>query len=308
MTFEFYRFRFHLRAIEAVHFPKGKSANVLRGTFGTLLRDMVPPLVYARLFEPGASLGRAPSGLSDWPRPFVFRAAHLDGLTVPTSGSFYFDVHVFDLREPALPYFRSVFDQLGRLGLGPGRGRAELERTEQLDLSGGGLTISDVPGPPLVINLAAAREGVSRVNVEFVTPTELKGRGELADEPVFPILFGRLRDRISTLRALYGAGPLEMDFRAAGERAKAISPVRFNLTRERVKRRSGRTGQVHPLGGFTGDVEYEGPLAEFVPWLEAGRWVGVGRQTVWGKGEIRVFVIPPGGRESDPTASHAAPE
>jgi hypothetical protein len=42
------------------------------------------------------------------------------------------------------------------------------------------------------------------------------------------------------------------------------------------------------LGGFTGWAEYEGELREFVPYLEAARWTGVGRQTVWGKGEIGI--------------------
>jgi CRISPR-associated endoribonuclease Cas6 len=54
-------------------------------------------------------------------------------------------------------------------------------------------------------------------------------------------------------------------------------------------RKSGRTGQVHPIGGFTSEAEYVGPLAEFLPWLRAARWVGVGRQTVWGKGDLRVL-------------------
>ena len=30
-------------------------------------------------------------------------------------------------------------------------------------------------------------------------------------------------------------------------------------------------------------------VAEFLPWLRAARWVGVGRQTVWGKGDVRVL-------------------
>jgi len=38
-TFEFFRFRFHFRALDQVHFPQGKSANVVRGAFGTVLRD-----------------------------------------------------------------------------------------------------------------------------------------------------------------------------------------------------------------------------------------------------------------------------
>jgi hypothetical protein len=40
------------------------------------------------------------------------------------------------------------------------------------------------------------------------------------------------------------------------------------------------------LGGFVGVAEYEGDLNEFFPYLEIARWTGVGRQTVWGKGEI----------------------
>jgi CRISPR/Cas system endoribonuclease Cas6 (RAMP superfamily) len=55
-----------------------------------------------------------------------------------------------------------------------------------------------------------------------------------------------------------------------------------------VERRSSRTGQTHSIGGFVGEAEYEGDLAEFVPYLKAAKWVGVGRQTVWGKGEIDV--------------------
>jgi hypothetical protein len=62
-----------------------------------------------------------------------------------------------------------------------------------------------------------------------------------------------------------------------------------DLAWEEVKRKSGRAGQVHPIGGFTGEAEYAGPLAEFLPWLGAARWVGVGRQTVWGKGDVRVL-------------------
>jgi hypothetical protein len=37
-----------------------------------------------------------------------------------------------------------------------------------------------------------------------------------------------------------------------------------------------------------GEAEYEGELGEFVPYLKAGKWVGVGRQTVWGKGEVEI--------------------
>ena len=92
--FEFYRFRFHFRAVDPVYFPAGKSGNVIRGALGMVLRDTASPAAYARLFEPSSGLGKAPSGLGDWPRPFVLRAGSLDGRAIAMGERFCFDVHV----------------------------------------------------------------------------------------------------------------------------------------------------------------------------------------------------------------------
>jgi len=99
-----------------VHFPAGKSANVVRGAFGMVLRDAVPAAVYRRLFEPGAAPSVGPSGLGDWPRPFVLRVAHLDGLTIAPGIAFFLDAHVFDLHQPALAHFRAAFAGFGTPG------------------------------------------------------------------------------------------------------------------------------------------------------------------------------------------------
>ena len=313
LTFEFYRFRFHFRSAGTLYFPPYKSGNIVRGAFGGIFRKLVcipscrdaktcdirASCPYARVFEPQAARGEGPSGLADWPRPFVFRAAHLDGRTIPEGEAFHFDVHIFDVRDPALPYFVLAFAQLAREGLGPGRGRAELTSVDQLDLNeakvaqvfdGEQFRMRELAAPN-VVDLSGTPERVGRVRVRFVTPTELKAGHQVADRPEFGILFGRLRDRISTLRALYGAGPLEIDFRAMGERAAAVRMTRCELQRTEVERLSSRTGQRHPLGGFVGEAEYEGRLGEFLPYLRLGKWVGVGRQTVWGKGEMEVASI-----------------
>ena len=133
-------------------------------------------------------------------------------------------------------------------------------------------------------------ERVERVRIQFVTPTELKSGQQLAARPEFAVLAGRIRDRLSTLRELYGDGPLDIDFRGFGERAAQVTTTRCDLKQVDVERRSSRTGQVHSIGGFVGEAEYEGELAEFIPYLRAAKWTGVGRQTVWGKGEIVVNV------------------
>jgi hypothetical protein len=265
VTFELRRLRFHFRAAEPLYFPPAKAGNVLRGAFGMMLRETADTPEYMRIFEPKASTG--PSGLADPPRPFVIRAAHLDGRTIPPRAAFHFDVHLFDLTDNRQPLFVAAFARLAERGLGPGRARAELLSVD----------------PEIIeIDLDGRADPASRILVQFVTPTELKG----AHRPEFAILVARLRDRISTLRSLYGRGPLDIDFRAMGERAAQVRLSRCDLTWHEVERRSSRTGQIHPLSGFTGEAEYDGDLGEFLPYLRAGQWTGVGRQTVWGKGEI----------------------
>jgi hypothetical protein len=255
VTFELIRLSLCFRAAGPLYFPPGKAGNVLRGALGMVLRDS--------LFAPKAAMG--PSGFADAPRPFVFRAAHLDGRTIPPGSQFHFDVHLFDTRDDVRRQFVAAFQNWGA--------RAELVSVEERNET---------------IDFAAALKLAASVRVEFVTPTELKSDGQPVTRPEFGILFTRLRDRISTLRDLYGPGPLDIDFRWLGERAATVRLGGCDLRWHTAERRSSRTGQIHPLGGFTGFADYRGELGQFVPYLRAGEFTGVGRQTVWGKGEIRM--------------------
>jgi len=289
-TFEFYRLRWHFQALGGLRFPAGESGNLVRGAFGLLLRQTASREVYTRLFEPGSAGGRSPSGLRDWPRPFVFRTAAVDGRDFRPGDAFSIDMHVFDCRPQLIAAIRTTFEQLKESGLGPGRGRAALTRAEQVGLDESACEIAAQLGPPSVIVLdpETADLAARRARVQFVTPTELKGSAPCAG-PEFGLLFARLRDRIATLREFYGAGPLAIDFRGLGARARAIELVSSDLAWVAARRRSSRTGQSHPLGGFTGEAEYAGKMGEFLPWLRAARWTGVGRQTVWGKGDLRLI-------------------
>lgn len=307
MEFRFFPLRFSFVALDPVRFPAGGAANILRGSFGHLFRRLVcradcsgpracpsaVPCPYARLFEPSAR-GSFPSGLSNLPRAFVFRAAHLDGRTLERGERFHFDLNLFDLHFPAIGHFAHAFSQLASEGLGPRRGRVTLSGVSGRALHGPsagqtlpGSAIDQLPEVrPAVLSLLPPPVAVSRLVIQFVTPTELKRGSGAAAWPEFDVLAARIRDRLSTLRQLYGDGPLPLDFRAFAARASAVRLVRSDLTHVANQRRSSRTGQVHPIGGFTGTVEYEGPLTEFVPFLDAAQYTGVGRQTVWGKGQI----------------------
>jgi hypothetical protein len=267
MFFQFGLLRFEFIAHELIHFPEGKSSNILRGAFGTIFRRLAcepeASRSYTRFFERDRS--------ADHPRPFVFRAAHLDGSTLSAGERFHFDLNLFDLS--AAEYVVLAFTELSKEGLGPGRRKVRFVSAESSRLT---------------LDLRPSDEPISRVTVRFLTPTELKHEQKIAPRPEFGILAARIRDRVSALGELYGSGPLEMDFRGFNERAGQVRMTRCDITDVQVRRKSSRTGQEHSIGGFIGEAEYEGELAEFVPYLNAAKWAGVGRQTVWGKGQIEV--------------------
>jgi hypothetical protein len=263
--------RFEFTARERIVFPAGKAGNVFRGALGMALQRV--PGAYEALFQPPRVEG--PSGLADSPRPFVLRAAHLDGQSIAPGGRFTVFIHVFHTALPAAGYFAAALRGVAEEGIGPARGVAQL---------------SVQSAAPVAINLAAAG-AARRIRVAFETPIELKAGGELAPDPDFHILFARVRDRVSTLRRLYQGGALPIDFRETAARAATVRLGASKLSWETTERYSTRTGQTHPLGGMTGWAEYEGELGEFLPYLEAGYWTGAGRQTVWGKGVIRTAVL-----------------
>ena len=261
MTFDVDSYRIRLRARGPLSFSQSGPADLLRGAFGSALWR---GSAYVRLFHPVSVSG--PSGFRDSPRPFVFRASHLAGRSLASGELFCFEMNFFERYEGIAQDLARAFALFAK---------ADLESVEA--------------STPISIPLQPRSDRLERLRVEFLTPTELKGANG-ASRPAAPnefaALFARARDRVSTLRSCYGAGPLEIDFRATGERARSVRLTRSNLRYVAASRRSRSTGQAHSIGGFTGVAEYEGDLGEFLPILEAARWTGVGRHCVWGNGEI----------------------
>lgn len=317
MKLSLYAYRFEFRALERLYFAPGAAANAFRGAFGHIFRRMScrpecpgtktcewrRECPYARLFEPEWTEG--PSGFADAPRPFVIRAAALDARRFAPGDRFTLDVHVFEQGETLLEYLVLAFLQLAAEGIGAGRGRVAVEAVHALTDShqvgicvyrdGKGFAphartlievpLTGTPEPPL-------EGGI----VRFTTPTELKSGGRVIEDAPFRTVFARARDRVGAVAGFYGGEifqeVFEQGFQAVDRRASAIRTVSSRLKWVSAHRRSSRTGQVHPLGGFVGEVRYEGDLAEFLPILRAAYWTGIGRQTVWGKGVVEVVPIP----------------
>lgn len=260
MTTEFrlWPLRFSLTPASPLRFENGMAGNVVRGALGSVADKQHP--LYSRFYGSGGSA------------PYVLRARHLNSREIAAGEPFEIGINLF-LAE-GLDYLTETVRRWELTGLGPGRSPVRLVAVHGAE--------------PLNFSLKReASPSSMRIQIRFETPTELKSGGVVVDAPDFLVLFARLRDRIGRLSELYGDGPIARD-ESLTQQAQSVRLVDERLTYVSGSRFSSRTGQLHPIGGFAGSVDYEGALDAFLPFLELGSWIGVGRQTSWGKGEFTV--------------------
>jgi len=305
-AFRFLRIRLEFEARAAVYFPAGKAGNIFRGALGECLRDVacVPSCrdsktcewkqdcLYSSLFEPQSELG--PSGYRDLPRPFVLRPYWQAEKRVSCDERFFLDVHVFDRDLELLNTLLLAFSRFGEKGIGPGRPKALLLNANALDEFGHkvldlkpGARTGEMLDVEISITLNDEIGDVGIVDVSFDSPLSLKQDGAIVYEPEFNIVFRRLTERIGILDRSFGSSSVSTPV----ENLKAADAVSMEVLGGRIdshSRRSGRTGHRQSLAGFVGNVRYRGVTASMMRWLAVGRWVGVGRQTVWGNGAFQI--------------------
>ena len=267
-------FDMNFRVKQPVWFAPWKAGNFFRGRLGIGARRICCPQScpgpascpdaagchYARLFEPQPAIS-GPSGFTNPPRPFVLRAEALNERSFQPGDHFSLRLHLFGAMEAA-----NLIE-------------ASFGTIEQLELLSVDTTNVDIPLTP---------SPCSSLQITFLTPMEIKWKDGVIRRPEFPALICRLRDRIASIAALHGSGPLNWDFKQIAECAESIRMTHCDVREVDAGRRSSRTGQTHGLGGFIGQASYEGALDQFLPMLQVAEWIGIGRHTSWGNGAIRL--------------------
>jgi hypothetical protein len=309
-TFSLRPLVFDFVARQSVSFPPGKAANIIRGALGSHLKrsSCIPECLdaracelrgdctYARLFEPTSS-GQGPSGFADPPRPFVLRTSHLDGQKFAPGEFFRIGINLFDLHPHAPLHLIRALSRLVDSGLGPGRGAVSLQSVSILDSAGheGQRIFNHDRLLPLTslesvnLPLAPPIDAPASVRVDFLTPTDLKGKDYIPGNiPSFATLFARIRDRVANLHRIYSDAALDIDYSGLSAQAATVSLITGAIRKISTDRYSIRKDQSHTLGGLVGHCIYAGRLHPFLPYLAAARWTGVGKHNVWGNGEIAI--------------------
>jgi len=322
-------FRFRLVPEQALEVPALNKGNMLRGGFGHGFRKLccIPqckdtkfcPLAatcpYKAVFEPSPPAGSERLGKNqDIPRPFVFRAPETTQSCFQKGEVFEFGLILIGRAVDFLPYFVLSFRELASGGLGLNRARCTLERVEQAGVSANAVEPGNYEAKLIYssdnqvlrgtesismhdclksrmreLHALNGDESTQHITIRFLTPTFLRADGEVVRRPDFHHVLKRLRDRINALCTFFGHGPVDVDFRALGERAERVRTVSAEIQWVERFRTSSKTRQRHELSGFIGEGTYEGELREFLPWLALGEMVHAGKHTAWGGGRIEVL-------------------
>lgn len=204
-----------------------------------------------------------------------------------------------------LPYFILAVPEMGRNGVGPGRGQFAvrsvtavdpLEHRDQVVLAEGE-TLVRVPDrlitPERVQQAADRRVPADRLQLTFHTPVRLIQDRQLVKSPDFGVLFQRLLERLDELNQQYsgGSGRPAAEVQVLQALAHQVRLVEPHTDWIELKSGSTRSGKVTWLSGFVGTAEYTAPPAvwrELLPWLLWGQVTQVGKDVVKGNGVYEI--------------------
>lgn len=233
--------------------------------------------------------------MSRVPVPFAFQPS-MELTTVAPGKDLWVDLTLVGWANDRLVYIVHALREAGARGLGPGRGRISLERVDLLSTLDGdetspvifdGAQLSSI----LPVTPRFVLTSTGNIHVGLWTPLRLKRNGRLITPEAFTaadIAEAAFR-RISALAACHTGSPINANYRALKTAATQLSFVERNFRWADWTRRSSRQSQTMTLGGIVGTatLHVPEPAALLLPWLDIGQWVGIGKGTSMGLGQVR---------------------
>ncbi len=321
--FKFAQFEFVLRAREVLYLPPYKGSS-LRGGFGHAFKKVVcikkektcedcllrEKCVYSYVFEtPPPSHSEMMGKYPFVPHPFVITPPLEEKRKYHQGETLLFELTLIGKAIDFLPYFIYTFDELGKMGIGRGKGKYQLEEVRAMDIwegkgenqggeekrkrvliySGGEKILrgnfNSISGEDLLPLSFTS----STLNLLFLTPTRLKYGERLTPQLEFHILVRNLLRRVSLLSYFHWEEELDFDFKGLIEDSKNVRVLRSDLKWYDWERYSNRQEVRMKMGGFIGPVVFEGDFSPFIPFLFLGEYVHVGKGTSFGLGKYKIL-------------------
>lgn len=307
MKIKFVKLDFVIKALDPFVLPPYKGAT-LRGGFGVAFRRVVcvagkkdcigcllrSKCVYSYVFE-------TPPGLDTEimrkyeaaPHPFVIEPPFEQKRIYRPGEELLFGLVLIGKAIDYLPYFIYTFNELGKTGIGKGRGRFELTAVVmdgKTVYDSTGETLSHVNTMEVSINGEEnPHQNAGQLKLSFLTPTRIIYNGRLSLDLEFHMFMRNLLRRLSLIYYFHSNGaPSIFDFKGLIEKAGEVRVVRRDLQWYDWERYSGRQERKISMGGFVGEIVFEGNLSLFMPFVMAGEILHVGKGTGFGLGRYEV--------------------
>jgi hypothetical protein len=233
-------------------------------------------------------------------------------VSVEADAQFAFHITLFGDAVRFLPYFVLAVPEVGRIGVGPGRGRfalssiwAERPGADDFAVLAVGEKVVHPPdrtvGQTEIYQAAEALAGQihgrqPRLRIDFRTPLRLIQDERLLKSSDFGVIFARLLERVDRLAVQYaGAAPREETSRLQLEAlANQVRLVETHTSWVEVPSGSSRTGQQTWISGLVGPAWYSASAETWcalLPWLLWGQAAQVGKDTAKGNGVFEIAFV-----------------
>ncbi|MBI5681706.1 MAG: CRISPR system precrRNA processing endoribonuclease RAMP protein Cas6 [Deltaproteobacteria bacterium] len=306
--FSVVKFNLTLKAIEPIILPIYKGST-FRGGFGHAFKKVVCTVrntdcgncllkskcIYSYVFEtPPPENSEILRKYEKAPHPFVIEPPLETKTNYQPDEIITFNFILIGKAVDYLPYFIYTFEELGRIGIGKGRGKYELK-----EVTCGGKQIynsadrqikffpSDDSSPTSLFPNPSTHNS-KFITLNFLTPTRIIVNGDLVVDLEFHHLIRSLLRRISTISYFHYGERLDLDFKGLIERAQAVKVKDRDTEWHDWERYSARQDVRMKMGGFVGKVVFEGEMSEFMPFIKVGEILHVGKGTSFGLGKYEI--------------------
>lgn len=305
-------YQFNLKAEDKILLPPYKGST-FRGGFGHAFKKVVCAVrdkdcdecllkgrcIYSYIFETPPHEGTEILRKYDKaPHPFVIEPPLETKGLYKQGETLAFNLILIGKAIDYLPYFIYTFEELGRIGIGRGKGRYELREVScegesiynSMDRQ---LKITPSNNTPLSpLKLRGDERGVTLnfklITLNFLTPTRIIVNEDLVVDLEFHHLIRSLLRRISTLSYFHDGKRLELDFKGLIQRAQDVIVKERDTRWYDWERYSARQETRMKMGGILGSAIFSGDLSEFMPYLLLGLHLHVGKGTSFGLGKYEI--------------------
>lgn len=241
------------------------------------------------------------------PHPFILEPSINNQRTYKEGENLSFGLTLIGRATDYLPYFIYAIDELGRIGIGKGRGQYELrEVVEENPLrdeapisqeqenrraiyQGDGKMLRQPDSLIRWSDILTSLTPSAEMRFSFITPARIKYKNSLTKDLEFHVLFRNLLRRISLLSYFHCDHRLDdQGFRELIEQAREVRIVKRALYWHDWERYSNRQETRMKMGGFMGEITYEGDFEPFWPYIRLGEYMHVGKGSSFGLGRYRI--------------------